>query len=91
MELWIRTQNRKTMFEVRGIMVRDKTIIGVNVDGNYVLGKYESEERAIEVLDEIEKTIAVSVDKEGKYEELDLHLKTLILCNMKKIYVLPKE
>lgn len=68
MDLWIRSQNRLKLVEVKEIYVIDifkttqhypETIRSyeyTNVESNNImLGKYETKERAIEVLDEIQK------------------------------------
>ena len=73
MELWIRTQNRMRLFNI-GL---DVSIIGVldekgNIDHymigcndyemNYELGTYKTKERALEVLDEIQKILEQILD-----------------------------
>ncbi len=65
MELWIRSQDRENTVKINrqyGLHWKDKTMIiadyqpdFVGTEGEYyeLLGKYKSEERALEVLDEI--------------------------------------
>ena len=60
--MWIRSQNKETLANA------DKLYIGKNnnkytinfdtyIDGWYILGTYKSKERALEVLDEIQRLI----------------------------------
>jgi Tfp pilus assembly ATPase PilU len=56
--LWIATQDKKSLMNVKEVTVDGKKIEGViNRDSmdhwSKVLGKYESNERALEVLDQI--------------------------------------
>ena len=69
MELWIRTQNRENTVKIingYGLKYNDKKTIIANYqpdftdryDGYYeLLGTYETKERALEVLDEIQELI----------------------------------
>ena len=66
MELWIRNQNRKGLRSVRSIAVKGRKVvgytmsIGIGAPDQSTLGEYETEERAIAVLDSIEKKIKSS-------------------------------
>lgn len=56
--LWIATQNNKSLMNVKEVTVDGKKIEGVIGSAGMdhwgkVLGKYESEERALEILNEI--------------------------------------
>lgn len=53
MELWIRTQNKKTLLKVDMININSIRLIS----NGYVLGEYKTNERALEVLDEIQNMI----------------------------------
>ena len=55
------------------------------------LGEYKTKERAIEILDEIEKFITTRIINTGTYEENDLLLKSEIVKNQIKVFVMPKE
>ena len=60
MDLWIRSQNRELLIKpnVLDLDFDDTTIICIsNTEEEYTLGKYKTYERAIEVLDEIQKVI----------------------------------
>lgn len=57
MELWIRSQDKKCLMPVNRIDIdtNGKTIV---INGfETIIGKYETEERALEVLDEIQQKI----------------------------------
>ena len=59
MELWIRSQDKKDLICTRRIYVHENTI-RTNVYeaiGFAILGEYETKERALEVLDEIQRKI----------------------------------
>lgn len=68
MELWIRSQDKTRLIKVNNVQytyikgdlysdVRGKHYIGTYYDNLEILGEYATKERAIEVLDEIEKLI----------------------------------
>lgn len=64
--LWITTQNKKSLMNVKEVTVKGKYIEGVIsrsffTEWNKLLGKYESNERAEAILQEIHQVI-----KEGK-------------------------
>lgn len=60
MELWIRSQDKRTLINTRRIDVDDNNII-VWDEGRYAseiyLGQYKTKERALEVLDEIQNIL----------------------------------
>ena len=92
MELWIRTQDRKGLFKVKAVYARGNSIIGtVTNDGNYVLGQYETEERAIEILNDIQTLLLINANYKGEYEKIDLELKSAMVASMYKIYGLPEK
>jgi len=58
MELWIRTQSKQSLVKVDNVSITEQTKTRYNVDsGEWILGRYNSFERALEVLDEIQKFI----------------------------------
>lgn len=69
MELWIRSQDKEVLLNIKGIqyqnykLVENETVeanilIGLyNYYDNEILGEYETKERALEVLDEIQRII----------------------------------
>lgn len=57
MELWIRSQNKKKLHNIKHLELdNDETGI-FNADTYTLLGKYNSKERALEVLDEIQNIL----------------------------------
>lgn len=100
MDLWIRSQNKKKLVKVcyigidRGPYERDKKyyIKHSNGDGDYYrLGAYKTEERALEVLDEIEKLMFSEKNYNGNYQTVDLAIKGVIASNMYKAYQMPED
>ena len=62
MELWIRSQDRTNLIRVEHLaLTNNKTITGMSTNWDYDLGTYETKERALEVLDEIQKTIETHI------------------------------
>lgn len=61
MELWIRSQDKRILIKVYNIFLNanydNKRINTYDGDSNITLGEYKTKERALEVLDEIEKTL----------------------------------
>lgn len=101
MDLWIRSQDREKLVKCNDIAIRSflfneipkyewcHSIVGYfDKETEYeTLGSYKTKERALEVLDEIEKIFDFRiVDK--SYQETDLFIK----ANMfPKFYQMPKE
>ena len=97
MDLWIRSQDRMELIncsQVESIYVEDNYIKYFTRDDNYNIGKYKSEERALEVLDEIQTILrgkyATSFDyktslKGFKPEDIE-HMLELMA-----VYEMPKE
>ena len=63
----------------------------VDNDTQTILGEYETEERAKEVIKEIYNFLNSSSSHDGNYEELDLFVKSKIWESMLKVYKVPKE
>lgn len=65
MELWIRSQDKRTLINTRRVDIDDKNII-VWDEGRYAdeiyLGSYSSPERALEVLDEIQSVLQLKIE-----------------------------
>lgn len=70
MELWIRSQDKKNLIKVNSLWIMDNQIwmevpfyenhkkLGLTISGhNHKLAEYETEERAIEILGEIQRII----------------------------------
>ena len=86
MDLWIRSQGKGALIKVEILGNTNGTINAYSNNNKIVLGEYSSDERALEVLDEIQKAIEDGVFKE-KYEEGNgCYIGTKI-----PIYEMPKE
>ena len=62
MELWIRSQDKKTLHKCDNITIMTDSEDGKNIKGYKVvgckdLGRYETKERALEVLEEIQNML----------------------------------
>lgn len=57
MELWIRSQDRKSLIKSNGVGLTPSELSIYPIGLNGVLGTYETKERALEVLDEIQKLL----------------------------------
>ena len=88
MNLWIRSQDRETLMLINTITIaeNDNVIIGYGADNNMkvLLGGYETRERCVEVLDEIQNKIA-TLNYQNHFLNEDFNL---IESN---IYEMPKE
>ena len=93
MNLWILSQDGKHFFQNPKLSVEVVNDCGYIVDDatQTILGEYESEERAKEVIKEIYNLLDPSSSRDGNYEELDLFVKSKIWESMLKIYTMPKE
>ena len=93
MDLWIRSQDRRNLIKTERLYVsgkNDEYYIGDSLIGH--IGIYKTEERALEILDEIENFIYTEVNiVNSLYEEADIEVKSKILCNMAKIFEMPEE
>ncbi|ARF12986.1 hypothetical protein [Sporosarcina ureae] len=70
--LWILTQNKQSLMNVRDVSVKGKHIVGFIESSlldqwNKSMGKYESNERAIEILEEIYSRIEESAGASVTY------------------------
>lgn len=89
MELLIRSQNRKVLAKIHSISIEEKTSTKFAMVGNdeWRLGIYDTEERALEVLDEIQEYIE-------NYGETFAESNNGIVSNFKyygRVYEIPKE
>lgn len=92
MTLWIRSQNKELLMQVKYLHInayaeKDKDVriysYG-NDDFSYLLGTYKTKERALEVLDEIQDIIiSTSI--------IPLENNDAITCGSAKVYEMPEE
>lgn len=83
MDLWIRSQDRETLIKANRIDVVDTEIIIYEDDLDIHMAVYETKERALEVLDEIQDVLE-SVHTTDEYKK-----EVVVGGNM--FYELPKE
>lgn len=84
MELWIRTYPKKGLVKVNDIVVFSREGMYSLESKDFVLGMYKTEERALEVLDEIQKRII-------KISCFVYRTDSYCLCNNDFVYEMPKE
>lgn len=88
MELWIRSQDKKDLICTRRIYVHENTI-RTNVYeaiGFAILGEYETKERALEILDEIQDEL-ISSD----FMPIEKNEEVVLTCGSARIYEMPEE
>lgn len=96
MELWVRSQNKEVLLNIKGIqyqnykLVENETVeanilIGLyNYYDNEILGEYETKERALEVLDEIQDELIGS-------DFMPMDENEIMTCGSTKVYEMPLE
>lgn len=89
MELWIRSQDRKSLIKSNGVGLTPSELSIYPIGLNGVLGTYETKERALEVLDEIQEYITPTLSL------LDDTLNGKQICQvgniLSMVYKMPKE
>lgn len=97
MELWVRSQDKRTLINTRRIDVDDCNIICWD-EGKYAsevyMGLYKSKERALEVLDDIQnKLLKSKYDKASEdYGKHSDYKDTLIeISSSNYVYEMPEE
>ena len=66
MELWIRTQSEQSLVKVDNVSITEQTKTRYNVDsGEWILGRYNSFEKALEVLNDIQKQMDMDFSVSG--------------------------
>lgn len=93
MNLWILSQDGKHFFQNPKLSVEAMNEYGYIVDDSTqtILGKYESEERAKEVIKDIVNMMIIDFDTRGTFDAVDIRIKTKMLETMVKVYEMPKE
>jgi len=75
MELWIRSQNKERLSSVKTLFIEDINVdnkLFVITDGYVYYGEYESEERALEILDEIQEIMTNLADSDLKIIQYEM-------------------
>lgn len=65
MELWVRTADRRNLLKPTNIGLGWNCSMWGVYDGNQVLGEYKTEERCLEIIDEIQKLLLSANPKEA--------------------------
>ena len=92
MELWIRSQSKETLVKVNEVYINEAKI-KANYKGYYggcdyrILGEYKTEERALEVLDDIESLLCGNTRDAGLVKGIGVNSKNA----QNLIYEMPKE
>lgn len=92
MELWIRSQDKERLRLVDSLRIyqEDEGQIDFNIqDGGCILGTYKTKERALEVLDEIQKLLVGYINAEAKGNQANGILGTTYIKTC--FYEMPKE
>lgn len=87
MELWIRSQDKKTLMKITRLYEFSNAIFSIDSrDNEIILGTYKKNKRALEVLDEIQKILEEpkTHEEEGVYYYMPND-------GSSKIYEMPKE
>ena len=93
MNLWILSQDGKHFFPNPKLSIETMNSYWYifDEDTQTILGEYESESRAKEIIKNIKNYVVDNKTFEGDYEKSDLFVKTMIWRNMVKVYEMPKE
>lgn len=93
MNLWILSQDGKHFFPNPKLSVETMNGYGYIVDDSTqtILGKYESEERAIEVIKDIVNMMIINFNTSGTFDAVDVRIKAKMLETMVKVYEMSKE
>ena len=94
MNLYIRSQDKKRLIPNPNLYITTSKDGYSHICDTMIghIGKYKSEERAIEILNEIQNRIKVpDFQMKECYEKIDLYIKANILSQMGGVYELPEE
>lgn len=103
MELWIRSQEKERLIKPIDYYIEESIdyenkssefdIYALNLANDDIrIGTYQTKERALEVLDEIQKILIHDVNYKGSYEWLDIKFKGLMAKSMIGcVYQMPAE
>lgn len=88
MELWIRSQNKEQLANIKGFIIVEDEIRGFNITNDYYeLGKYKSKKRALEVLNEIQKLLTLNANSQyGMVGKTSVNYDFTM-----RVYEMPKE
>lgn len=83
MKVWVRSQNKDILMEIKELRYnnkdKDHSILAYDSKGVYrILGIYKTKERALEVLDELQRLLMFEWDYKDKF-------------SMCRVYLMPEE
>ena len=90
MELWIRSQDKLKLVKVNYVYaienkINSFSIYGETIDSAPIIGRYETKERALEVLDEIQNILKPTIITTGYECELKENIKDKTSFNLNMI------
>lgn len=95
--MWIRSQNKELLVDVDNFnVIQDDYYYtyminsGVEDNAYYELGEYKTKERALEILDEIQKEID-GLSTDATIYEAMMSTFDLMKCSFKKVYQMPEK
>ena len=93
MNLWILSQDGRHFFQNPKLSIETMNSYWYifDEDTQTILGKYESEERAKEVIKDIVNMMIIDFDTSGTFDAVDICIKTKMLETMVKVYEMPKD
>ena len=95
MTLWIRTQDKESLLSVTFLHISNERTIGKNgfavCSGGFDLGTYETEERALEILNEIQEFMTFDEKNYEGNNKTSYQLCNVYKSNVLMIYNMPKE
>lgn len=91
MDIWIRSQDKQELIKIDYIEANMGRIFIQYGTFRRCVGTYATQERALEILDEIQIFMANNFKINCGYEEADIRIKAIIAENMRKVFNLPKE
>ena len=91
MELWIRSQDKTKLVKVNYVYVIENkinsfSIYGETIDSGPIIGRYETKERALEVLDEIQDELIGS-----DFMPIEKNEEVVLTCGSARIYEMPED
>lgn len=94
MDLWIRSQDRKMMEKAVAIKIAhymENETNSIVINNDYVFGEYATEERALEVLDEIQKFLENNYETYIQQHDNGLISVVPVYHSRKTVFEMPKE
>ena len=91
MDIWIRSQDKQELIKIDYIEANMGRIFIQYGTFRRCVGTYATQERALEILQEIQIFVANNIQVDCGYQEADIRVKAIIASNMHKVFNMPKE